>query len=69
MKTLDDKVFKVKVPAGVQQESRLRINGHGLPVCPRGGRGDIFIKILVKIPKKLNKEQEKAVRFLADIGL
>jgi curved DNA-binding protein len=69
VETLDGKVFKVKVPVGVQQESRLRINGHGLPLGPRGGRGDILIKILVQVPKELSKEQEKAVKFLADIDL
>lgn len=69
VETLDGKVFKVKVPAGIQQEARLRINGHGLPVSPRGHRGDILIKILVQIPKELSKEQKKAVKFLADIDL
>lgn len=69
VEALDGKVFKVKVPAGVQQESSLRINGHGLPVSTRGGRGDILIKIAVQIPKELNKEQKEAIRFLADIDL
>lgn len=69
VETLDGKVFKVKVPAGTQQESKLRINGHGLPTGPRGGRGDILIKIAVQIPKKLSSEQDKAVKFLSDIGL
>lgn len=69
VKTLDGKVFKVKVPAGVQQEARLRISGHGLPVSPRGGRGDILIKIAVQIPQKLDSKQKKAVKSLSDIGL
>jgi curved DNA-binding protein len=32
--TLDGKKFNVKVPAGVQQEAKLRIKGHGLPAAP-----------------------------------
>ena len=60
--------FKVKVPAGVQQESKLRLKGHGLPDGPRGKRGDILVKIAVQIPKKLSREQKKAVKALAEVG-
>lgn len=67
--TLEGKKFKVKVPAGVQQEARLRIKGHGLPAGPIAKRGDIYVKILVQIPKKLNREQKKAVKKLAELGL
>jgi len=67
--TLEGKTFKVKVPAGVQQESKLRIKGHGLPAGPIGKRGNIYVKILVQIPKKMNREQKKAVKKLAELGL
>jgi curved DNA-binding protein len=67
--TLDGKTFKVKVPAGVQQESKLRLKGHGFPAGPAGKRGDIYVKILVKIPKKMSREQKKAVKKLAEAGL
>ena len=67
--TLEGKTFKVKVPAGVQQESKLRLKGHGLPDGPRGKRGDILVKIAVQIPRKLTREQKKAVKALAEVGL
>jgi len=67
--TLENKKFKVKVPAGVQQEARLRIKGHGLPSGPIGGRGDIYVKIAIQIPKKLTSEQEKIVHQLSKSGL
>jgi len=67
--TLEDKTFKVKVPSGVQQEAKLRIKGHGLPAGPIGKRGDIYVKILVRIPKKMKREQKKAVKELAELGL
>lgn len=69
VESLDGKIFKVKVPSGVQQESKLRIKGHGLPVGPMGSRGDIYVKIGVRIPKKLNREQKKVIKKLAEIGL
>ncbi len=67
--TLDGKTFKVKVPAGVQQDAKLRLKGHGLPSGPIGKRGNIYVKILVKIPKKMSREQKKAVKKLAELGL
>ena len=67
--TLEDKTFKVKVPPGVQQEAKLRIKGHGLPAGPIGKRGDIFVKILVQIPNEMNREQKKAVKKMAELGL
>ncbi|RUM36033.1 MAG: J domain-containing protein [Desulfobulbus sp.] len=67
--TLENKTFKVKVPAGVQQEAKLRIKGHGLPSGPIGNRGNIYVKILVQIPKELTDKQKKAVEKLAELGL
>jgi curved DNA-binding protein len=67
--TLDGKKFNVKVPAGVQQEAKLRIKGHGLPAGPIGHRGDLLVKIAVRIPKILTPEQEEAVKTLAAVLL
>jgi len=67
--TLDDKTFKVKVPVGVQQEAKLRLKGHGLPTGPVGRRGNIYVKIMVQIPKKMSREQKKLVKQLAEVGL
>ncbi len=69
VQTLEGKTFKVKVPAGVQQESKLRLKGYGLPTGPHGRRGDILVKIGVQIPKKLSREQKKLVKQLAEVGL
>ncbi len=67
--TLDGKKFNVKVPAGVQQEAKLRIKGHGLPAGPIGHRGDMLVKIAVLIPKTLTPEQEEAIKSLAAVSL
>ncbi|MCI5193182.1 MAG: J domain-containing protein [Candidatus Electrothrix sp. AU1_5] len=67
--TLDGRTFKLKVPAGVQQEAKLRIKGHGLPFGPIGDRGDLYVKFLVKIPKQLTSEQKQAVQKLTELGL
>lgn len=67
--SLDGRSFKIKVPAGVQPEAKLRIKGQGLPSGPIGERGDLYVKILVQVPKQLTAEQEKSVRELAGMGL
>lgn len=67
--SLEGKRFKVKVPPGVQQESRLRIKGYGLPTGPIGERGDLYVKIAVKIPQMLSPEQEGVIGKLAEAGL
>ena len=67
--SLDDKQLKVKVPAGIQQQSKLRLKGHGLPSGPKGSRGDIYVKIAIDIPKKLTDEQKELVKGLAEKGL
>ncbi|MCI5160530.1 MAG: J domain-containing protein [Candidatus Electrothrix sp. AX5] len=67
--SLDGRKFKLKVPAGVQQEAKLRIKGHGLPSGPIGAQGDIYVKIFVDIPRQLTEEQEEAIQKLAESGL
>jgi curved DNA-binding protein len=69
VKSLEDKELKVKVPAGIQQQAKLRLKGHGLPSGPKGSRGDIYVKFLVDIPKKLSEEQKKIIQELAEKGL
>jgi molecular chaperone DnaJ len=49
---------KLKIPAGVQPGSRLRLKGRG--VRDRKGRtGDHYAVIRVKVPKKLTERQRK----------
>ncbi|WP_028582889.1 DnaJ C-terminal domain-containing protein [Desulfogranum mediterraneum] len=67
--TLEGKKFNVKVPSGVQQESKLRIKGHGLPSGPGGTRGDLLVKIAIRIPTELNQEQEALIKSLAQAAL
>ncbi|MCI5121956.1 MAG: J domain-containing protein [Candidatus Electrothrix sp. AUS4] len=67
--SLDGRKFMLKVPAGVQQEAKLRIKGHGLPTGPIGERGDIYVKILIEVPKQLSPAQQAAIQQLAESGL
>ncbi len=52
LKTLDDKIIKVKVPAGTQPGTMLTLRGQGMPVHKTIGiRGNLYVKIHVLIPQ------------------
>jgi curved DNA-binding protein len=67
--TLNGKKYNVKIPAGAQQDAKLRIKGHGLPSGPIGHRGDILVRIAIDVPKALTPEQEEVIRSLAAVSL
>jgi len=52
--TLDSKTIKVKVRAGTQNGTLLRISGEGVPSGIR--RGDLYIKLMVRVPEKMSRK-------------
>ena len=69
VQSLDGKKFVVNVPSGTNGDSRLRIKGQGLPSGPIGDRGDLYVRIGVKVPKKLTDEQKDLIESLKRAGL
>jgi curved DNA-binding protein len=67
--TLDGKELQVKVPAGIQANSRLRLKGKGLPNGPHGPRGDLYVKVTVAVPKTLTDQQRELIAKLAENGI
>lgn len=66
IKTIDDKELNVKIPAGTQIGSRLRVRGRGMPNPHRSGSfGDLYIEIAMKVPTKLSDKQKKALEEFA----
>ncbi|MFN2491131.1 MAG: DnaJ C-terminal domain-containing protein [Actinomycetota bacterium] len=55
--TLDGSVT-VKVPAGTRNGQTLRVKGRGAP-GPRGGAGDLLVKIEVEVPRKLTRKEKQ----------
>ena len=57
VETFEGKV-KLKIPAGTQSEQVFRLSGRGLPRLKSAQtKGDLFVKVKVKIPKKLSPKQ------------
>ncbi len=63
-----DGTYKVKVEPGTQSGSIIKLRNKGLPsVSGYGsGTGDLFVKILVWIPKRLGKEEKAAIEKIKD---
>lgn len=55
--TLDGAV-KVKIPSGTQNGKTLRVRGRGAP-RPKGGNGDLLVKVQVEVPQKLSKRERE----------
>lgn len=67
--TLEGKKFNVKVPPGTPCDARLRIKGHGLPHGPLGDRGDIYVKVGIRVPHELTEAQKELVNQLKEHGM
>ncbi|HIJ88770.1 MAG TPA: DnaJ domain-containing protein [Desulfuromonadales bacterium] len=60
---------RIKVPAGIQPGTKIRLKGCGIKALGSNTRGDLYVKIGVHIPEALNGEQKKLVEELAGKGL
>jgi curved DNA-binding protein len=67
--TLEGKELNIKVPPGTNHKTKMRLAGHGLPRMKGGGSGDLFVSLLVQMPKTLSDEQEELIRKMAVSGL
>jgi molecular chaperone DnaJ len=43
---------KVKIPAGAQSGQRLRIRGKGVPAHGKSPAGDLYLRVMVRVPKE-----------------
>ena len=61
-----DGPVNLKIPAGTQSGRELRIRGRGIPYLSDKGHGDLIVKVLVQIPRKLSRSQRELVNKLAE---
>jgi len=66
--TLEGSKF-IKVPPGTQSHGKIRLKGFGLPRLKGGGKGDEYVRIIIKYPKSLNERQKKVAEELSREGL
>lgn len=56
----------VKVPEGTQSGREIRVRGRGVPFLNERGSGDLIVKVVVQIPRKLSRAQRDLVAKLAE---
>ena len=58
--TLEEKV-SYKVPAGTQPGTVFRLKGKGIKSVRSNKKGDLYVKVTLEVPTKLNSKQKKAI--------
>jgi molecular chaperone DnaJ len=52
----------LKIPRGSQSHTLFRLREQGMPYLNSSGRGDLLVKVIVKIPEKLTKKQDELMK-------
>jgi len=60
---------RIKVPAGIQPGTKIRLKGFGFPRMGKSSRGDLFVRINVKVPEQISPSQRKLLEELAESGI
>lgn len=58
---------KLKIPQGTQPDALMRLKGKGLPRYGSSGRGDLLVKLNVRVPTKLSERQKSLLRELREL--
>ena len=58
---------RVKVPPGSSCGRKLRLRGEGMP-SQRGGRGDLYASVQIKVPKRPSNEERELFERLAEVS-
>lgn len=69
IKTLEKSEIFVKIPDSVQTGKILKVSNRGIPHFSAFGRGNLYIQLIIEIPKKLTKEQKELFQKLKKEGL
>jgi curved DNA-binding protein len=60
--------FELKIPPGTRNGTVFRLKGRGFPIYDNPeGHGDLFLKMVLKLPEKLTEHEKALFRELADL--
>ncbi|TES95857.1 molecular chaperone DnaJ, partial [Patescibacteria group bacterium] len=57
---------KVKIPAGTQNNEKIRLRGKGVPV-ESGAKGNHYLEIVIVTPERLSREQKELFKKLKNV--
>jgi molecular chaperone DnaJ len=64
-----EKNILLRIPAGTESGKIFRIARFGIPHFSGPGRGDLYVKIRIKTPKRLTKKQKELLKKLKEEGI
>ncbi len=67
--TLEGTKILLEVPLGTESGKILKISGRGVPRFSGYGRGNMYVELIVTIPKKLTKKQKELLEKLREEGI
>ncbi len=67
--TLSGESKRIKIPAGTQGNTKIRMKGFGMPHFRGKGKGDEYVTITISVPKDLTDKQKKILKSLGKEGL
>lgn len=56
---------KMKIPAGTQSGQTFRLGGQGMPRLNKSGRGNLYARIRISVPKNLTSRQRELIEEFA----
>ena len=63
VRTLDGEL-KLKVRSGTQSHTLIRLRNEGVKRVQGNGRGDLYVRLVIRVPEKLSREEKKIVEQL-----
>ncbi|MEK9135429.1 MAG: DnaJ C-terminal domain-containing protein, partial [Patescibacteria group bacterium] len=67
--TLEGSKILLKIPEGMESGRILRISDKGIPHFSGYGRGNMYVELVIKTPKKLTKKQKELLERLKEEGI
>lgn len=67
--TIEGKKIVLEIPEATESGRIFKISGKGVPHFSSFGKGNMYVQIIVRTPKKLTKEQKDALKRLKEFGL
>lgn len=68
VETFENKL-KLKIRPGTASHTLIRLRGEGVKHIQSSGKGDLYVRLVVKVPEKISKEQKKYLQELAKTGV
>ena len=57
---------ELKIPEGTQSGAVLKVKGYGIKKLRSESKGDLYVRVIVEVPKNLSREQKELVKKLTD---